>query len=295
MARKPTETNDGRPIRRLLLRLINAPAVLSVIWPALLLCGGYLAWDRWGAAHVAKNLYGLDPTSIQLSEKPTWIKSDIVSQVHQDTWLKDLSLLDPQATAKIATAFSMNPWIDEVKSINKLPGGTINVRVRYRRPVAMVYVDGTHPDTVDQGLLPVDAKGVLLPPGDFSPAEAMSYIQIDVPGLGVTAPAGQPFRRSEVSAAAALASILVDYREQLSVVAIGVHGDPRLKEIPQLEIAIEEPASAPDQPPKRYVHFWGSPPGQEIGQEPTVEAKLAMLMRGLQQNTDLRIASLPTR
>ena len=44
--RSPNPEQPHRPIRDLLRRLIKAPAALSVVWPVLLIVGGYIAWQR---------------------------------------------------------------------------------------------------------------------------------------------------------------------------------------------------------------------------------------------------------
>ena len=67
MAMKSPDDDHPRPIRDLLRRLIKAPAALSVIWPALLVVGGYFAWHQWGADHVAERFYGVDATLIRIN------------------------------------------------------------------------------------------------------------------------------------------------------------------------------------------------------------------------------------
>lgn len=280
--RSPDSEQPHRPIRELLRRLIKAPAALSVLWPAILIVGGYIAWQRWGSAHVGAQYEGIDPTLIQVTGPPSYVRTNVVKAVYRDTAMDGLSLLDRQATAKIASAFSMHPWVRTVVSVRKLPGGVVSVRLEYREPVAMVHV--FKPDPTDTGsyFFPVDGEGVLLPTSEFSPADTRDYIHIEVPNAYTTNPIGTPFGDGRIEAAARLAEILSPFREQTRLRSIGVHGDPRQTEVPQLELTTHNGA--------RW--FWGSPPGAELPGELTVQMKLRrMLAAEPSTNVDLRMAT----
>jgi hypothetical protein len=279
--RSPESEEGPRPIRDLLRRLIKAPAALSILWPALLIIGGYGAWHRWGSAHVAGQYSGIDPTLIRITEPPPFVRTNIVKAVYRDTAMEGLSLLDRQATAKIASAFSMHPWVRNVMSVRKLPGGTIDVRLEYRTPVAMVLVFKPDPADSRPHFLPVDGDGVLLPSEEFAAAETRQYLYIEVAGVFTTNHYGTPFGDRRVEAAARLAEILAPYREQTRLRSIGVHGDPRQTEIPQLELTTHGGTS----------FYWGSPPGLEPPGEATVEMKLRKLLGGdPSDGGDLRMA-----
>ncbi|WP_442506909.1 cell division protein FtsQ/DivIB [Novipirellula sp. SH528] len=278
---KSNREDRPRPIRDMIRRLIVAPASLSFIWPVLLIVGGYVAWDRWGAEHVATQFYGVQLENIYITEPPTYVRTDITSTVFRDTALDQLSLLDVQATAKIASAFSTHPWVNRVISVRKLPGGKVDVHLDYRRPVAMVLV--VKPDQSDSRnlFIPVDSSGIVLPMLEFASSEIFDYIHIEVPSVYPTGVVGGLFGDSRVEAAAGLAGILSPVREQAKVRAIGVHGDARQNNVPQLEITTTD---------NRRL-FWGSPPGLEEGGERTVEMKLHALMSGEEiTNGDLRLA-----
>lgn len=264
MAAKPPETTDPRPIRSLLRRLIQAPAMLSFLWPAILTGGGYIAWQNWGAEHVAKQYFGVDPTLIEITSPPPFIHSDIVQTVYQDTAMEGLSLLDHQATAKIASAFSTHPWIRRVISVRKLPGGCVDVRVQYREPVAMVRV--RDPKTNGPGFFPLDSEGVVLPT-DFSPSQTWDFIHIHVPEVFPTGNIGFAFGDARVEAAAQLAAFLAPYREIAGIESIGVYGDPRVAP-PQLEITTKDRQRLP----------WGSAPGMETKGELSSSMRLKMLL-----------------
>ena len=274
------ETKDVRPVRSLLRRLIAAPAMLSFVWPAFLIFGGYVAWHQWGAEYMNSRFYGIDPAVIQISPAPEYVRSDLVTQVYQDTAMEDLSLLDNQATAKIASAFAIHPWIKEVNSVRKLPHGKIDVRVEYRKPVAMFYTPKSrHPEYKGPGFFALDSEGVLLP--QLPSKETLQYIHILAtdPNVYPNGRLGSRFGNAKVEAAASLAAILAPYREQIQAKSIEFF-DLRHVAVPQLEIVT---ASG-------KTKFWGSPPGMELPEEAGINAKLRALLQSGDEDIDLRMA-----
>lgn len=275
------EPESTRPVRDAIRRLIKAPAALSILWPALLICGGYIAWHRWGVANVSPNFQSVDPALIQISDPPPHVRSDITASVYRDTAMEGLSLMDRQAAAKIASAYAMHPWVRNVHSVRKLPGGVVDVRLEYREPVAMVQVYRTVAGNREKYFFPIDADAVLLPTRDFTRAETVEFIHIDVPGADSTNAEGMPFGDLRVSAAAKLATVLLPLREKVGVQSIRVAGDVRQMTVPQLEIVTTN----------QTRHFWGSPPGMELPQESSAITKLQTLMTiDLSQSADLRVA-----
>ena len=204
---RSSRDDKQRPFQEMMRRLIKAPAALSVLWPVLLIVGGYAAWHQWGTAHVADQYGGIDPTLIQVTEPPEYVRSNVVKTVYRDTAMEGLSLLDRQATAKIASAFSMHPWVRKVISVRKLPGGTIDIRLDYRVPVAMVHVFKPNQSDTRSYFFPVDADGVLLPTNEFARADTRNFLYIEVPGVYTSNPIGSPFGDFRVEAAARLAAI----------------------------------------------------------------------------------------
>ena len=282
MAMRSPETDERRPIREMIRKLIKAPAALSVLWPILLIVGGYIAWHQWGSVHVANQYSGIDPTMIRVTTPPKFVRTDVVKSVYSDTAMEGLSLLDRQATAKIASAFSMHPWVRKVIGVRKLPGGSIDVRLEYRRPVAMVHVFKPSQNDTRSYFFPVDQDGVLLPTNEFARAETKNFLYIEVPGVYTTNPVGSSFGDSRVEAAAKLAGLLAPHREAAQLRSIGVYGDPRQVEVPQLELTTQNGTQIP----------WGSPPGSELPGEPTMEMKLQKLLTvDAGQLSDLRLAS----
>jgi hypothetical protein len=197
--------------------------------------------------------------------------------------MEGLSLLDPQATAKIASAFASHPWVRSVNSVRKSPHGVIDVRIDYRVPVAMVHVISRHPEVTGSSFFAVDGEGVLLPTNEFSRSDTNQYVHIDVPAAYPTGVVGTAFGDLRVEAAARLAELLAPLHAQIGVKVIGVPGDWRESAVPQLELTTKNGVRL----------FWGSPPGHESPGERTAEMKLQTLLAGdFTENTDLRIAQL---
>lgn len=284
MAMRSSKANDQSTAVEMIRAVFNSPVVMVLFWPSVLLVLGLSAWHYWGSNHVAKQYHGLVPEKIQISPQPDYVRSDIVQAVYRDTAMQGLSLLDRQATTKIAAAFSMHPWVRKVVGVRKLPGGEIDVRLLYRRPVAMVHVYKPDPSDDRSYFFPVDGDGVLLPTSEFTTSETSHYLYIEVPGVYTTNPVGSAFGDARVEAAARLAEYLSPYREEVGIRSIGVYGDPRQMEIPQLELVT---------PGEKRI-FWGSPPGVEPPGEATAKMKLKRLKASdPEQLTDLRIAAPP--
>ncbi|KAA1262330.1 hypothetical protein LF1_48940 [Rubripirellula obstinata] len=272
---------SNRPIRDLIRRLIKAPAALSILWPAILILGGYLAWHRWGAQHVAAGLGGVRAEAIQVTEPPMYVRSDVINSVYNDTAMSGLSLMDRSATSKIAAAFSMHPWVRDVLSVRKLPGGVVDVRLDYRLPVAMTRVYKPQYASSEKYYLPIDGEGVLLPSEEFARSETRDFIHIEIPGVDSNNRPGTKFGDRRVEAAAALAEILKPFREQAEIRSIQVVGDSRFNDVPQLEIETTDG--------RRFA--WGNPPGLEAPGEATAEMKVQTLLQADKTATlDLRMA-----
>jgi hypothetical protein len=275
------QPESNRPIRDLIRRLIKAPAALSILWPAILILGGYIAWHRWGAQHVAAGLGTVRSESIQVTAPPQYVRSDVVDSVYNVTAMSGLSLMDRSATSKIAAAFSMHPWVRDVLSVRKLPGGVIDVRLEYRMPVAMARVFKPQYAAHEKYYLPIDGEGVLLPSEEFARSETRDFIHIEIPGVDSNNRPGTKFGDRRVEAAATLAELLTPFREQAKIKSIEVVGDLRFVETPQLEISTTDGRRFP----------WGNPPGLEVPGEATAEMKVQTLLTlDASETLDLRMA-----
>ncbi len=203
-----------RPYRRMLVVLLLLAGLLG---------GAYHTWQRVGPQIVQGPEYVLQPDQIQIPPPPPWIRSDVRAETIRDGGLTGLSILDRELTVKIAGAFSLHTWVEEVRRVRKAHPARVIVELVYRTPVAMVEV--TMNDR--PGLLPVDINGVLLPPGDFSAEQARDYLRISLPDATPAGPVGTPWGDPRVSGAARIAAVLSEHWKQLGLYRIAVKpGEP---------------------------------------------------------------------
>ncbi len=231
--------------------------------------GAIYAWQRWGERISKGPEYVLLPENIEITaDKPDWIKSDIRAEVVRDASLTGKSTLDKDLTKKVAQAFRMHNWVEEVTRVNKYYPARVVVELVYRKPVAMVEV--WSPKDGD-GLLPIDINGVLLPRGDFvgdsgeAAANVRDYPRISVPDAAPASLVGSPWGDPRVEGAARIAAVF----------------EGRWKALGLYRIAASQVDSITGSPPEpTYDLFtkngvraiWGKAPAAES----VVEAKAAL-------------------
>lgn len=205
----PPQPGALRTLRRQLYRpvtLITAAVVIAVAfgWPAL---------RKLLPRLDARREYRLQKTQIHVTQAPHWVPHNLVEQVVGQADLPEqLSLLDENLARDLAMAFALHPWVEEVVSVKKSFPASVEVKLNYRRPVAMVQVK--------QGLYPIDVRGILLPPQDFSPSEAKAYPQIASVHSTPQGPAGSVWGDPVVEEAARLADELAPYWKKLQLAQI---------------------------------------------------------------------------
>lgn len=252
-----------------------------MIWPVALVIGGYVAWQRWGAEHVSKKYYSIDPKLIHVTASPEYINTDIAASVYSETRLDQLSLLDPAASARIASAFSFHPWVRKVVAVRKLPGGAVDVHLQYRKPVAMVFVISRHPEIKGRSFFAIDEDGVLLPTAEFSREETMKYLHIEIPDVYPTGGVGSSFGDGRITGAAKVAAAVETGQQILRVRSIQLDDSSRTSPVPQYKLFASDGRE----------FFWGSAPGQELYGEPTAVAKVRQLIQLGSRTPDMEQAT----
>ncbi len=240
--------------------------------------GGFTyAWQRWGSIVQNHPRYAIGLEQLQISPQPEWIQANVKEEVIRDGNLGALHSLDPQVTLKVAREFGFHPWVAEVKRVRKEFPARISVELDYRRPVAMVEVVTNG----QRGLLPVDARGFLLPPQDFSAEQTREYLRVAV---GDTLPAGSPgtsWGDPDVAAAAAVAAALSDtwragrlYR----VMPLQDTGTNTGRNVDRQFVVVTRDG---------FQIIWGHAPGQEANLEASANEKAARLARYIEQRGGL--------
>ncbi len=124
----------------------------------------YWMWTEVRGKALSNPDYTITAESIEITPPPSWIRADICGEVFRAAQLGGaLWLLDADVTERLAGAFALHPWVRSVRRVEKRHPARVIVDLEYRRPVLMVETPA--------GFLPVDHEGVLLPSGDFTPAE----------------------------------------------------------------------------------------------------------------------------
>jgi hypothetical protein len=253
---------------------IPRAAILSLIGPAVLLLVGYFGWRYYGANALDGAFYAVKPENIHLTNTPSWLKTDIVREVFDGSNLGKMSLLDDQTAAVIARAFDAHPWIRKTYRVQKMAGGQILVNVEYRTPIAMVHCESDTPQGNDPGgkenFLPIDAEGFLLPTKDFSQTDIQNYFLIYARNIRASdhRRVGTPLGDSQIDEAVALCRELNSIREEANLVSIYVYPTQSAGKAKwMLELATRGGPRI----------TWGSAPGLESREEPSILWKMKRL------------------
>jgi hypothetical protein len=245
--------------------------VLVLVSVAVLGFAALESWKQYGASHAHFETYSVDPQGFEITPPPPWVHATIKNDVMRLGSLERVSLLEADTSRRVAQAFELHPWVEQVQRVSKHFPASIRVDLTYRRPVAVVEVErGDQP-----GLLPVDREGILLPPEDFSAAQVKGLPRIAV---GRTFPAGAvgtAWGDDRVAAAATIAAVLCDDWPNVALFQIAslpaVAGNATGKT--DFEIVARD---------GRRFH-WGSASEQEGSGENTLADKRAQLLKWASQ------------
>ena len=155
--------------------------------------------------------------NIEITPLPPWIRSDVRAEVLRDASLDGaISILDPALAQRVAEAFALHPWVERVVRVEKQHPARVLVELTYRRPACMVRVSGrlfptaSGDEQIADGLYPVDANGIFLPPDDFSPIEAARYPRLVGANSIPMGPPGTRWGDATVDEGARVGAVLVD-------------------------------------------------------------------------------------
>lgn len=126
---------------------------------ALVLCAGVIAGliyaGHWTRLQLdARQQYDVALTDIDVPAPPGLTRAQFLSEVQYLGSLPDrISALDPGQILKLASAFAVHPWVEQVESVSLRSTDGPRARLRLRVPALAV------------GDRVVDGRGVLLPAG----------------------------------------------------------------------------------------------------------------------------------
>ena len=221
----------------------------SVLAAGVLAAGWWYGWRTVRERVLAGKAYRVTAEDIYLSQPPSWVRSQIRDEVlsRMNAPGNSFSLVDDDLCPRLADEFALHPWVLRVSEVRKSYPARVDIKLEYRRPVAMVEVPAGPdevPDadrdtaaaaaaggtgdaatmlsavTTSGGLLPVDAHAVLLPTADFSRVEAKRYPRISGIGYLPPGPAGTAWGDPRVAGAAEIAALLLEDWQSLGLYRI---------------------------------------------------------------------------
>ena len=215
--------------------------------------------------------YRFDVHGVVIPPGPKWVPADLVKKSLETEKDPLLTLLEPDLPGEVAGRLQRHPWVAGVSRVAARRDGTIQVEMTYRTPVAMI-------DTA-QGSYPVDADGVLLPPGDFQPQDADQFPHINNVRTSPPAQPGTAWDDPVVRGGAKIAARLVPdgdherYWKRFGLARINgpenIHPSAGLDELNFEIVTVSGSRIA-----------WGKAPGSDA-LEPTVEQKIGRLQHYL--------------
>jgi len=263
-------TTAGLAASRLFHSLgLHAGLIVTTVVVLATLCGGtYYLW-HWVGGQIADDpTYLVTAERIEVTPQPPWIHTDVKEEV-LDNLSSAPSIRDKRLAVHVAQAFAMHPWVEQVHRVSKHYPTRMVVDLEYRRPVAMVEVisaDGK------RGLLPVDAKAVLLQWDGVTAAEARKYPRIRADNTAPAGPIGTAWGDPRVEGGAAVAAVLTAHWHRLKLYRIVATSGP------QRNPSAAEPCYELHTRDGSCV-IWGRAPGRESSGEPSAVEKVERLAK----------------
>ena len=251
------------PLKDRILGAIFRPRLL--LWGALIGASAVFApiVTRMLPDLSARDEYRLRTRDIEVPDQPRWVPITFVDQVIESAKLPDeVSMLKPDLAAQIASAFEQHPWVQKPVTVRVSVPARVEVSFDYREPVAMVRISNGH--------YPIDAEGILLPPGDFPPSDIQLYPEITGMTTTPLARIGSAWGDERVTAAARLAVVLFPYWSEWKLHSVEV--PPRTT----AEVVYEELRLVINTDGGSKI-IWGRAPGNDHPLEVTDEQKIGRL------------------
>ncbi len=269
------EARNDRPPRKTGGTAFRVLLVLTVT--GLLVAGFFVAWRYVGGRTSDDSSYFLTASQIEVTPPPEWVRADVKQEVAGFALAESLDIRERELTVRIAQAFAMHPWVASVRRVSKRYPAAVTVELEYRQPVAVVEVPM---ETGQRGLFPVDAEGIVLPTGDFTPEEAGGYPRIRAGNTVRSGMAGSLWGDGRVHGGAAIAAVLSPYWKSLGLYRIeAVKPTPPYRSDSGVVFVLET---------RNGTRIsWGHPPGKEDSREPTYQTKIRRLLAFVENNRSL--------
>jgi hypothetical protein len=176
------------------------------------------------------------------------------------SWPDNVRLLEDAVAARLAKAFALHPWVEEVRRVEVTSGRRVRVELTFRTPVLMVPTRAKGDGPAGEiDYRSVDSHGVLLPRSDADAAPGPRLLaELPCPRCR----AGIVWDDQRVQTAARTASYLRPFAEQVGIENYDFAGG---------DLVLHSRTG-------RVV--WGRAPGEERSDEALAEVKLRRLLDG---------------
>ena len=120
-----------------------AHSLFRILIAALVFAGGWMLIAMARDQAVKLEDFHISTGCIDLASKPAWVKGIVETQIKTvPEGAGSVSLLDSNATTKIASTLAANPWVKEVKSVVRQFPNRVRAEVALRDPAAFVLRSG---------------------------------------------------------------------------------------------------------------------------------------------------------
>lgn len=256
-------------------KLVTHPVTWMLIATITLILVGSTLWQQHKPTILAQEEYQLQLENVVFPQTPQWVPENWAPSVFEESGLTDLSVLDSSTAQKIAQAYSAQPWVKDVRKVEKRCK-LVSIDLEFRKPVGLVEIGG-------KDLIPVDEEAVVLD-GKYFPAElTQKTFRISIP-LPIAGPAlaGQPWLDQRIQGAAAIADVWGEHWKDLNLIRVvnrtRISNDSQSYRLLDFEIWTRDDIAI----------IWGNPPGQEVEGEASAQEKILALQKYIQANGPLR-------
>ena len=202
VAEKPT--SRARKDFRESAKVLGVRAFFAVLAVAFVGAGLVLLRD-----YVSRfECYEVDARTLAPTQLPPWAGPAVRRDLSFLPGIPDrFSIMTPGICERVAEAFRMNPWVDDVTSVRKVYPNRLDVELVLRRPVAGVRVAGRY--------YIVDAWGRRLTEGIGGWPQGTDALPVIATADGTMPPLGGVWPSEAVKAGASVAKTLLDNRGKL--------------------------------------------------------------------------------